>query len=278
MSLTCLMIIKDGIKNGYPFLESIRSIVDSADEFLISDGHSEDGTYDYLELVAQKFKNVELFRDHWSKSDYGEIIATMTNRLKERAKCDWVYNLQADEVIHEAFLPKLRLMTSQPHSEYASFALKFLHFVGDFQHVETKPGYEHAVRLVPNLVENFVAEDGWTFGGSIDPVGLVEDPPLFHFGWVYSKNNLYKRKNQAKNIHSQQKSYQKDYDLCLDIENEYYDSPDKFAGWQRKMLAYRKIRKYEGDYPLVAKGLLQKGTVTYDPDPGVLDMDFPVVN
>ena len=52
------MIIKNGIKNGYPFLESIRSIIDVADEFLISDGYSDDGTYEYLEAAAEKYKNI----------------------------------------------------------------------------------------------------------------------------------------------------------------------------------------------------------------------------
>jgi hypothetical protein len=266
------MIVKNAISNGYTFLESIRSIVDVADEFLISDGYSEDGTYDYLELAASKFGNIKLFRDHWPVSENGEAIAEVTNRLKARAKCQWIYNLQADEVIHEVFLPMLRILVNQGTSEYRSFAVKFLHFVGDFKHIETKPGYGFAVRLAPNREDIFVAGDGWTFDGAIDPFGIIEDPPLFHFGWVYAKNSVFKRKNQATSIYSGKASYQKDYELCQQIESEIEKNPDDFLGWQRKMLCSRKIRRYKGGYPKVAMGLLERGNIKYDPDPDVLDI------
>ncbi len=278
MSLSCIMIIKNGIKNGYTFLESIRSIVDVADEFLISDGYSDDGTYDYLEEASKKFTNIRLYRDHWDVSKHGEAIAIMTNKLKARAKCDWVYNIQADEVIHESFLPDLSNLTSQKSNKYGSFALKFLHFVGDFCHVETKTGYGVAVRLVPNIDGNFVADDGWTFRGETDPVGLINKPPLFHFGWVYAKNNIFKRKNQAEKIYTEQESYQNDYKFCNEIEDKIEENPEDYLGWQRKMLASRKIRRYQGDYPKVALPLINKGNIHYEPDLSILETEINNLN
>jgi len=269
------MIIKNGIKNGYPFLESIRSIVDIADEFLISEGYSEDETYEYLLAAEKKFPNIILFRDEWSTSNFGESIAEITNKLKERAKCDWVYNLQADEVFHEDILPKLRKLSAQGMVPYHSVALKFLHFVGDFFHVEAQPGYDVAVRLVPNSEQFFVVEDGWTFGGDLEPIGMIESPPLFHFGWVYGRNNIYKRKNQAQNIYKAQESYQKDLKFCLEVDRNFDKNQDDYHGWQRKMLAYRKIRPYRGDHPHVARHLLEKGNVSYEPDLSILDLEIP---
>jgi len=266
------MIIKNGIRNGYPFLESIRSMVDIADEFLISDGYSEDGTYDLLETASKKFPNIKLYRDPWSCSGYGEFIAVMTNKLKERAQCEWVYNLQADEIIHEGMLSKLKRLTDGSPSQFGSYAVTFLHFVGDFYHVETNPGYDTAVRLVPNVEKNYVADDGWTFRGELEPIGLIKSPPLFHFGWVFSKDNIFKRKNQAENIHREQESYQQDYEFCKEIEEKFDENPDMFLGWQRKMLSYRKIRKYVGDYPQAALRLLTRGNVSYEPDLEILDL------
>lgn len=274
MSLSCIMIIKNGIKNGYPFLESIRSIVDVADEFLISDGYSEDETYAYLEVASKKFSNIRLYRDHWNISKHGEAIAVMTNMLKARARCDWVYNLQADEVIHESFLQSLRYLTQQKKDRYGSYGLKFLHFVGDFCHIETKPGYDVAVRLAPNNEGNFIADDGWTFRGGIEPIGVINQPPLFHFGWVYSKSNIFKRKNQAANIYMEQDSYQEDNKFCKEIEGQFDENPDAFYGWQRKMLSARKIRKYTGGYPMVVKQLLKNGNLTYMPDVRILELEI----
>ena len=266
------MVIKNGIENGYTFLESIRSVVDAADEFLISDGYSTDGTYDYLRAAADRFKNIQLYRDHWSPSGHGEAIAMITNRLKARAKFDWIYNIQADEVIHESFLPKLIYLTRQKKSDYRSFAVEFLHFVGDFHHVETNPGYRCAVRLVPNSDRIHVAGDGWTFDGDIHPVGFIPDPPLFHFGWVYARNNIFKRKHQAEYIYQNEESYQKDCAFCREIEGKIDKDADEILGWQRKMLVSRKIRNYTGDYPRVAHHLLDKGNLAYHPDACVLNI------
>ena len=275
MSLSCIMIIKNGIKNGYPFIESIRSIVDIVDEFLISDGYSEDETYEYLLAATEKFPNVTLFRDEWSTSNFGESIADMTNLLKARAKCDWVYNLQADEILHEDILPKIKMISTHGITSYHSVALKFLHFVGDFFHVETQPGYETAIRLVPNTKAFFVAEDGWTFHGDVDPIGVIESPPVFHFGWVYGKDNIYKRMNQAQNIYRANESYIQDLKFCKEVEQNFKNRSEHYAGWQRKMLAYRRIRKYEGCYPKAALHLFDKGNYSYEPDTRVLDMEIP---
>lgn len=272
MNLSVIMVIKNGIENGYTFLESIRSVVDVADEFLISDGYSTDGTYDYLMAAADRFKNIHLYRDHWNPSGHGEAIAVMTNRIKARAKGDWIYNIQADEVIHESFLPKLIYLTRQKTPDYRSFAVEFLHFVGDFRHVETNPGYRFAVRLVPNSDRIHVMGDGWTFEGDIHPVGFIQEPPLFHFGWVYARNNIFKRKHQAEYIYQDEESYQKDHEFCRQIEGEIDKDVDAVLGWQRKMLASRKIRRYRGEYPRVTSHLLGKGNVTYHPDPSILDI------
>jgi glycosyltransferase involved in cell wall biosynthesis len=266
------MVIRNGVKNGYTFLESIRSIVDVADEFLISDGHSTDGTYDYLKAAAKRFKNINLFQDEWTTSNHGEAIAVMTNTLKARANCKWIYNIQADEVVHESFLPKLLYLTEQNQSDYRSFAVKFLHFVGDFFHVETNPGYRFAVRLVPNCENIQIVGDGWTFDGDINPVGFITDPPLFHFGWVYARNNIFKRKHQAKYIYQDEETYQKDYEFCREIEKSIDENSEDFSGWQRKMLSSRRIRNYRGTYPKVALHLLEKGNMTYHPDPYILNI------
>ena len=38
------MIVKDVLRQGYPFVEAIASALPICDEFLISDGYSTDGT------------------------------------------------------------------------------------------------------------------------------------------------------------------------------------------------------------------------------------------
>lgn len=58
------------------------------DEFLVSDGYSVDATWDALTVRAQRHPDqVRLFRDEWrAPTGSGEILARMTNVLKERCR------------------------------------------------------------------------------------------------------------------------------------------------------------------------------------------------
>ena len=131
MAISGFMIVRDVVSQGYPFLESIRAALPVCDEFLVSDGYSADGTWDALNVLAQRHPDkVRLFRDEWrGPTRHGEVLARMTNLLKERCRLDYCLNIQANEVIHEASRDTLaELPRLYPAAEM--FRLPFLTLVG----------------------------------------------------------------------------------------------------------------------------------------------------
>src|SRR5579885_2218265 len=85
VTISGFMILKNVVSQGYPFIEAITAALPICDEFLISEGYSSDKTWEALQILERKFSGkVRLFRDEWrGKTERGEILATMTNLLKQ---------------------------------------------------------------------------------------------------------------------------------------------------------------------------------------------------
>ena len=50
-------IIRNGVKLGYPFIESIKSVLPLCGEFVVGVGDSEDGTRQKIEAIKSEKKN-----------------------------------------------------------------------------------------------------------------------------------------------------------------------------------------------------------------------------
>ena len=55
MKITGVTIIKDAIKNDYPIVEAITSILPLVDEMVVSIGQSDDGTEDLIKSINSKY-------------------------------------------------------------------------------------------------------------------------------------------------------------------------------------------------------------------------------
>lgn len=110
MRVSGFMILKDGVVQGYPFVEAIVAALPLCDELLISDGYSTDETWQVLQTLRAKFPaQLKLFRDEWrGETTYGQALATMTNLLRARCAGDWCFSVQANEVLHESAVDEIR--------------------------------------------------------------------------------------------------------------------------------------------------------------------------
>jgi len=200
MSISVVFVIKNAIKQGYCFWDSLCSCLPFADEIIISDGYSDDETYEYL----LKFKEVhggkipiKMFRDKWDDTSYhGEVIAKISNLNLERAKCDWIYYLQADEIIHEDSIDHIKHIASLPDFNAVSFP--FHHFIEQWE--PSDEGYTEAIRMIRNHRNIYLVGDAWNFEGDTAPVCPAghSPKPIYHFAWVFPKNNHVKRIEHSK--------------------------------------------------------------------------------
>jgi hypothetical protein len=130
-TISGFMIIKNVVSLGYPFLEAIVAVLPVCDEFLVSDGYSEDNTWEVLQVLKEKFpEKVRLYRDRWrGRTESGQVLSTMTNLLKDRCNGEYCLYVQANEIIHESSLEEIKeLPLLFPNIEI--FALPFYNIMG----------------------------------------------------------------------------------------------------------------------------------------------------
>lgn len=97
---------------GYPFVESIKSMLGFCDEVVVMDGMSNDGTYEILEKLAAKDDRIKLFQLPWDLQEPGMDGMMKTNA---RALCqnEFLWQQDCDEVVHEDDYEKIRAITKR---------------------------------------------------------------------------------------------------------------------------------------------------------------------
>lgn len=211
--ISVCFIIKNGIINGYPFWESLQSCLPIADEIVISEGFSRDLTYKAIEKFRKdNGGKVKVVRHDWGKfvSSQGEVISRVSTATIEQCTKQWVYYLQADEIIHPDNYQVIRDMASGKLGNYNSINFRFAHFIGSWEPLPVgSAAYSYAIRMIRNIPEIHLIGDAWTFGGGISPSYPHEKipKPVYHLGWVFPKNINQKNIEQAK-IYSGMKIYQ----------------------------------------------------------------------
>jgi glycosyltransferase involved in cell wall biosynthesis len=189
-------VIKNGVKQGYPFWESLLSCLPIADEIVISEGGSEDGTAAYISKFAMKYGSdklpVRIFRDDWNSksSQHGEVISWVSEKNMRRCTREWVYYLQADEIIHEGNADFIKSVASGAAGRFNAVEFYFWHFINSWDPVKSGAAYHKAIRMVKNRPDIKLMGDAWTFHGAVQPVCkyAAVPHPLFHLGWVFPEN------------------------------------------------------------------------------------------
>jgi hypothetical protein len=160
MTISGLMVVRNGFRLGYPFREAIRSALPICDEFIAGDGGSDDGTWEALQRLRECHPQLRLFRHEWPAGvDRRDVIAVETNRLKAHCRSRWCLNLQASEIVHERALPQL---AREPvlHPEAEMFRLPFVTIMGTSFPWQV----DHRRRLIANRPEIVSRGDGFDCG------------------------------------------------------------------------------------------------------------------
>ncbi len=249
--ISVCFVVKNAIINGYPFIESLDSCLPIADEIVISEGFSDDKTYEYLKDFQNKNKSiVKIVRQDWSKinSPNGEVISKVSSLAMNFCNREWIYYLQADELIHEKNTSDIINLASGKLGKYNSAEFNFNHFIGSWEPLkEGHAAYHKAIRMIRNNVGIKIMGDGWSFNGNIHPVYNSFEKPIYHFGWVFPKNIEYKNLEQLK-IYQNNKDYVKkatgaEERLKNNIEKKGLPLPVNFSDFPESMR--RHLGKYE---------------------------------
>ncbi len=143
MKVSACTFIRNGQILGYPFIESIRSVLPIVDEFVIAVGHSDDDTLALLREMNEP--KIRLIETTWNETMQVKGYVYGQQKMIAQFACsgDWIFYLEADEVVHENDLPIIQASMQQHLHDDAVEALIFdyLHFYGNANTYLWSPGW-----------------------------------------------------------------------------------------------------------------------------------------
>lgn len=204
MKVTGFTIIRNAIKYDYPVVESIKSILPICDEFVVAVGESEDETRELVSNIsANKIKIIDTKWD-MSLRTGGRVLAEETNKALNSLSedTDWGFYIQADEVMHEQWLPHLmkamELYKDDPITE--GLLVNYLHFYGSYDYIgDSRRWYRKEIRIVKPKAGLSSYRDAQGFRIN-DRKLVVKQTNAFmhHYGWVKPPD---KQQEKQKNFH-----------------------------------------------------------------------------
>lgn len=244
MKITGVAIIRNAIKNDYPVVEAINSILPMVDEMVVSIDRGEDDTEALIRSMDSD--KIKIFFSEWDMTlrEGGRVYAVETDKAIAHvsADTDWIFYIQADEVIHEQYHAAI-LEAAKKHKDNKAvqgLLFNYLHFYGTYDYLGDSRGwYNHEVRIIRNdsAITSYRDAQGFRVGKTKLKVASA-DAAVYHYGWVKSPELM---KQKQKNV----LRYYSGDDTKVDT---YLKSADFFDYSQ-----FDSLRKFTGTHPQVMK-------------------------
>lgn len=202
MKVSGFSFLRDGQRLGYPFVASIRSALPLVDEFIIALGPCMDETEQMLRDIGDP--KIRIIPTQWNeriRNDYsvkGFVYGQQKSVALFNCTGDWAFYLEADEVLHEDDLPKIRAaMTKHLNDERVeALAFDYLHFYGNANTLAYSPGwYRSEVRIIRNTIPAWSSEA--LFFNILDshkksrhPRAAHTGATIYHYGWVRNETQM----------------------------------------------------------------------------------------
>ena len=143
MKVSAFTFIKNGQILGYPFLESIKSILPIVDEFVVNVGESDDDTLEMIHSI--KDKKIRIIESRWNDEMNYKGYVYGQQKMIAQFNCtgDWAFYIEGDEVYHESDLVEIKksmkMYLNDPNVE--ALVVDFKHFYGNANSVLSSPGW-----------------------------------------------------------------------------------------------------------------------------------------
>jgi glycosyltransferase involved in cell wall biosynthesis len=202
MNVSGFTFLRNGQKLGYPFVASIRSVLPLVDEFVIALGPCDDGTEKALREIGDQ--KIRIIPTQWNEriqpgySVKGFVYGQQKSMALFNCTGDWAFYLEADEVVHENDLPKIRAALKKYLNDgrVEALAFDYLHFYGNANTYAWSPGwYRSEVRIIRNTIPAWSSEA--LFFNIVDshkksryPRAAHTGATIYHYGWVRSEAQM----------------------------------------------------------------------------------------
>lgn len=205
MKVSGFTFLRNGSLLGYPYVESLKSLLLVCDEVIVAVGEGQDDTLQQVLAIGDP--RLKVVETRWNEvmQDRGYVYAQQKMIAQFNCTGDWAFYLEGDEVIHEDDAPKIRAVLQQHLHNPAVEALVFdyLHFYGTPHQVAQSPAwYRRAPRIIRNSIRNY-SPDGLFFVVMHEnkrgryPRAALAGVPIYHYGHVRSARKMQEKLNQV---------------------------------------------------------------------------------
>jgi hypothetical protein len=192
MKVSAFTFIKNGQQLGYPFVQSIRSILPIVDEFIINVGTSNDDTLAQVRAIGDP--KIKIMETTWNDKMRHSGFVYGQQKMMAQYACtgDWAFYLEGDEVVHEEDYGNI-LQSMKDHldnPEVEALVFDYVHFYGNADTQAYSPRwYRRAPRVIKTSVRSY-APDGlfWVVLKKNKrgryPKAALANAKIYHYGWV----------------------------------------------------------------------------------------------
>lgn len=250
MKISGFTIIKNSIINDYPIVEAITSILQVVDEMIVLVGDSADATRQLIENINSD--KIKIFDSVWDQSlrAGGKVLAVETDKAFQLIdkESTWAFYIQADEAVHEKYLPAIMEACEKYKYDLQVDGLlfKYLHFYGTYDYIgDSRKWYHKEVRIIRNdkSINAYKDAQGFRKGTTKLRVKPVEGY-IYHYGWVKSPAQMKKKMKEVIKYWHEESDSLKNYLNSEDFFNyDDFDSLEKFYGTHPAVLQRRITEK-----------------------------------
>ncbi|MBL0310451.1 MAG: hypothetical protein IPP77_12480 [Bacteroidetes bacterium] len=262
MTISGFTMVKNAAKLYYPIKAVIQSVLPIVDEFVVAlgDGDPDDTTLQEINSIGSS--KIKIIHTKWDIQSFpnGMENAHQTDIAMKSCTGDWLFYLQADEVVHEKYLDTIykRCSDLKDDERVEGLLFNYLHFWGDYQHYAVAHGwYPYEIRIVRNKpdIHSFESAQSFrripTFDGksyrqkngayklNVAPV----DAYIYHYGWVRPPHLMQAKSKSLETIHKGSEW----------VENKY--------GKKSKVFDYGPLGRlpvFKGTHPEVMKSFIEQ--------------------
>src|SRR3954470_22032189 len=203
MKISGFTIIKNAVINDYPIVEAITSILPVVDEMIVLAGDSSDATKELVQGIGSK--KIKIFDSVWDSSlrKGGEVLAVETDKAFQLIdkESTWAFYIQADEAVHEKYLPAIYEACEKYKDDLRVEGLlfKYLHFYATYDYVgDSRQWYNREIRIIRNDKSIHAYRDAQGFRkGKVKLKVKPIEAYVYHYGWVKSPEQMKKKMKEV---------------------------------------------------------------------------------
>lgn len=245
MKVCGFTIIRNAEKYDYPVVESIKSILDICDKFIVLIGNSDDNTIELIKSIDSP--KIELFDSVWNDDirTGGHVLAVETNKAFNliSSEFDWCFYLQADEVVHEKYHSTITesMKKHLNNKQVDGLLFKYLHFYGTYEFTgDSRRWYRNEIRIVRNdkSISSFKDAQGFKKNGKLLKVKQIV-AYIYHYGWVKSPEKQQTKQKDFNKLWHDDNWVQKHVPSHELFDYSQFDSLERFKATHPKVMEQR---------------------------------------